>query len=53
MTLEEMTRQHIVRVLALEHGSVVNAAKRLGVSRSALYEMLKRFGIQRGRSGAE
>ncbi len=53
MTLEEMTRQHIVRVLALEHGNVVNAAKRLGVSRSALYEMMKRFGIQRGRSGAD
>ena len=45
LTLEEVERRHIVRVLEEERGRVERAAKRLGVPRSSLYEKLKRHGI--------
>ena len=45
LTLEELERQHIARVLRLEGGRVEQAAKRLGVSRSSLYSKIKRFQI--------
>lgn len=44
-TLLDAERQHIERVLKFEHGSVERAAVRLGVSRSTLYQKLRRFGI--------
>jgi len=47
MTLQDVQREHIVRVLKLEKNNVAKAAARLGVSRSTLYEMLERFGIER------
>jgi DNA-binding NtrC family response regulator len=47
MTLHEVQRDHIVRVLKLEKNNVARAAQHLGVSRSTLYEMLDRFGIER------
>jgi transcriptional regulator with PAS, ATPase and Fis domain len=43
MTLEEAERRHIERVLRHEHGSVERAAVRLGVSRSTLYQKLRRY----------
>jgi DNA-binding NtrC family response regulator len=48
VTLAEVERRHIERVLAEEGGHVERAAKRLGVPRSSLYERLKRHGIARG-----
>jgi DNA-binding NtrC family response regulator len=42
LTLLELERQHIERVLQEEKGHVERAAKRLGVPRSSLYQKLKR-----------
>jgi DNA-binding NtrC family response regulator len=47
LTLEELERRHIERVLRREHGHVERAAARLGIPRSSLYERLKRLGINR------
>jgi DNA-binding NtrC family response regulator len=43
LTLEEMERRHIERVVRLENGSIEQAAVKLGVSRSTLYQKLKRY----------
>jgi len=45
MTLEELERQHIIFVLANEHGKVDRAAAKLGIPRSSLYVKIKRYGI--------
>jgi DNA-binding NtrC family response regulator len=45
LTLSELEHQHIEKVLQIEHGRVEEAAKRLGLSRSALYEKIKKHGI--------
>lgn len=45
LTLVELERQHIERVLREEKGRVEHAAKRLGVPRSSLYQKLKRHRI--------
>jgi DNA-binding NtrC family response regulator len=45
VTLEEVERLHIARILAEEGGNVDNAARRLGVPRSTLYKKIGRFGI--------
>jgi DNA-binding NtrC family response regulator len=45
LTLLELERQHIERVLQEEKGRVERAAKRLGVPRSSLYQKLKRHRI--------
>jgi DNA-binding NtrC family response regulator len=45
LTLEEVERRHVERVLADEGGHVERAARRLGVPRSSLYERIKRLGI--------
>jgi DNA-binding NtrC family response regulator len=45
LTLEEVERRHIERVLGEESGHVERAARRLGVPRSSLYERIKRLGI--------
>jgi DNA-binding NtrC family response regulator len=47
LTLAEVERRHIERVLAEEGGHVERTAKRLGVPRSSLYERLRRHGIER------
>ena len=47
VTLEEVERRHIERVLAEEKGHVERASRRLGVSRSTLYEMIRRQGLKR------
>jgi DNA-binding NtrC family response regulator len=43
LTLAELERLHIQRVLELEDGHVARAAVRLGVPRSTLYHKLKEF----------
>jgi DNA-binding NtrC family response regulator len=41
LTLEEVERRHIIRILELSNGKVEIAATRLGVPRSTLYQRLK------------
>jgi transcriptional regulator with PAS, ATPase and Fis domain len=48
MTLEEVERRHIEHVVRLEAGNVDRAAVRLGVSRSTLYQKLKRYRDETG-----
>jgi DNA-binding NtrC family response regulator len=48
LTLEEMEIRHVERVVRLEGGSIDRAAARLGVSRSTLYQKLKRLRERRG-----
>ncbi|MEA2491702.1 MAG: hypothetical protein QOH21_3494 [Acidobacteriota bacterium] len=45
LTLEQLERKHIERVLAAEEGRVERAAERLGIPRSSLYQKLKRYGL--------
>jgi DNA-binding NtrC family response regulator len=46
LSLEEVERQHIERVLKHEGGHVERAAVRLGISRSTLYQKIKRYHLQ-------
>jgi len=45
MTLDEMNRLHILQTLAQMKGNKKETAKVLGISRSRLYNMMKKFGI--------
>jgi DNA-binding NtrC family response regulator len=45
LTLLELEKQHIERVLQEERGRVEIAAKRLGIPRSSLYQKIKKFQI--------
>ena len=45
LSLEEMERQHIARVLAIEDGNRSNAAKILRINRSTLYDKIKKYGM--------
>jgi DNA-binding NtrC family response regulator len=46
LTLQEVERRHIERVLREEHGHVERAARRLGVPRSTLYQKINRLGLR-------
>ena len=50
MTLAEAERRHIEGVLRVEQWNVRTAASVLGLSRTALYDRIKKHGIQLGRS---
>jgi DNA-binding NtrC family response regulator len=52
LTLSEVQRLHIQKVLDMEHGNVARAALRLGVTRSSLYNRMKTFGISPARGRA-
>ncbi len=45
LTLREAERRLIERALAEEHGNVEQAAARLGISRSSLYQRIQKYGI--------
>ena len=45
LTLEELEKRHIERVLREMGGRVAEAAQRLGIPRSTLYQKIKRFGL--------
>jgi DNA-binding NtrC family response regulator len=45
LTLEEVEKRHIERILRREHGNVSHAAKVLGLARSTLYQMMLRLGL--------
>jgi DNA-binding NtrC family response regulator len=49
LTLLELEKQHIERVLQEERGRVEKAAKRLGIPRSSLYQKLKKHQITMSR----
>jgi DNA-binding NtrC family response regulator len=46
LTLDELERQHIERVIAQEGGHIERAAGRLGIPRSSLYDKVKRFRLR-------
>ena len=50
LTLEELERLHIERVVRELGGRVTEAAQRLGIPRSTLYQKIKRYGIGLPRS---
>ena len=51
LTIADLEKIHILRVLEEEEGRVDSSAQRLGISRSSLYQKIKVYGIQtpRGR----
>jgi len=46
-TLEQLEREHIIRVLRAAGGVVSTAATRLGVQRTTLNAMMRKLGISR------
>jgi DNA-binding NtrC family response regulator len=46
LRLEEVERRHLLRVLEREKGNKVHAARALGVSRRALYRLIKKHKIE-------
>ena len=46
MTLDEVEKGHIRRVLSAVGGHVDEAARHLGISRSSLYQRIQRFGLR-------
>ena len=49
LTLSQLEKQHIERVLQEEHGRVEKAARRLGIPRSSLYQKLKKYQLDSSR----
>ncbi len=45
--LDDVTREHVLRVLARHDDNATAAARTLGVSRTTLWRMLKRWGVSR------
>jgi transcriptional regulator of acetoin/glycerol metabolism len=45
LTLEELEKVHIERVLREMGGRVTEASLRLGIPRSTLYQKIKKYGI--------
>ncbi len=48
LTLEELEKRHLVRILKKTKGNKVKAAKVLGIDRRTLYRMAERFGLDLG-----
>lgn len=53
LTLDEVEKRHLVRVLKETKGNKVKAAKILGIDRRTLYRMAERFGLDLGGDDAE
>jgi DNA-binding NtrC family response regulator len=45
LSLEEMERQHIARILAIEAGNLSNVARILRINRSTLYAKIKKYSL--------
>jgi DNA-binding NtrC family response regulator len=50
LNLQEMEVRAIEAALRIEHGRVEDAARRLGISRSALYLKIKKLGLKPSRT---
>jgi DNA-binding NtrC family response regulator len=50
LTLDEVEKRHLIKVLRATGGNKVQAAKNLGIDRRTLYRMAERFGIDLGES---
>jgi transcriptional regulator with PAS, ATPase and Fis domain len=48
LTLEELEKRHVERVLESENWKVEQAAKKLGIPRSSLYQKIKKWGFAKG-----
>ncbi len=48
LTMEEVEKRHLIRVLKETKGNKVKAAKILGIDRRTLYRMAERFGLDLG-----
>ncbi|HZS11521.1 MAG TPA: helix-turn-helix domain-containing protein, partial [Nitrospirales bacterium] len=48
VTLEEMEKRYLMRVLRETGGNKMKAAKLLGIDRRTLYRMAERFGLELG-----
>jgi len=46
LTLDELERLHVERVLREEEGSVLRAAARLGIQRNTLYYKMRKYGLK-------
>jgi len=53
VTLNEMAKRHLVRVLEETGGNKVRAAKILGIDRRTLYRMAERYGVELREEGTE
>ena len=45
LSLDELEKKHILKIVDQEHGNLVNAAERLGISRQTLYNKLKKYDV--------
>jgi DNA-binding NtrC family response regulator len=45
LSLEELERQHIARILATKGGNISHVARVLRINRSTLYEKIKKYGL--------
>jgi transcriptional regulator of acetoin/glycerol metabolism len=45
LSMEEMERQHITRVLTAEGGNISRASQVLQINRTTLYHKMKKYGI--------
>jgi DNA-binding protein Fis len=53
LTLDEVEKRHLARVLKETKGNKVKAAKILGIDRRTLYRMAERFGMDLGDEAEE
>ena len=53
LTLDEVEKRHLVRVLKETRGNKVKASKILGIDRRTLYRMAERFGLDLGEDAEE
>ena len=53
LTLDEVEKRHLTRVLKETRGNKVKAAKILGIDRRTLYRMAERFGLDFGDEAEE
>jgi DNA-binding NtrC family response regulator len=53
LSLEEVEKRHLARVLKETQGNKVKAAKILGIDRRTLYRMAERFGLELGDEAGE
>jgi two-component system response regulator AtoC len=53
VTLEQLEKRYLMKVLRETGGNKVRAAKILGIDRRTLYRMAERFGLDLGEEGSD